>query len=131
MMVMARWWYRGVLAALPASARILTRSLIYMEPWRATIVSLGGIHTLLDVRCKTVKGLLDVDVVLRGHLQEGNAKLISQLLALLGGDGPLLLPVALVSDQDLVNALAGVLLDVGKPGSDVYSRWSDLLRWGG
>lgn len=101
-----------------------------MEPWRATMVSLGGIHALLDVRGKAVEGLLDVDVVLCGHLQEGDAKLISQLLALLGGDGPLLLPVTLVSDQDLVDPLAGVLLDVGKPGSDVYLRWSDLLNWG-
>lgn len=76
------------------------------------MVALGGIHTLLDIRCKAVEGLLDVDVILCGHLQKGNAKFISQLLALLGGDGPLLLPVTLVPDQDLVHSLAGVLLDV-------------------
>lgn len=102
---------QGVLAALSSSATTLTRTLIYMEPG-CSMVALGGIHTLLDVRCKAVEGLLDVDVILCRHLQKGDAKLISQLLALLGGNSPLLLPVTLVSNQDLVNPLAGVLLDV-------------------
>jgi hypothetical protein len=42
-------------------------------------------------------------------------------LALLGGNGPLLLPVTLVSDENLVHPFAGVLFDVGEPGSNVCS----------
>jgi hypothetical protein len=41
-------------------------------------------------------------------------------LALFRGDGALLLPVAFVADQDLVDAFTGVLLDVGEPCSYVY-----------
>lgn len=74
--------------------------------------SLGRVHALLDIRCKAIECLLDIDVVLCGHLQKGDAKLIGQLLALFGGNGPLLLPVTLVSDQNLVDPLAGVLFDV-------------------
>lgn len=74
--------------------------------------SLGRVHALLDVRCKAIECLLNVDVVLGRHLQKGDAQLIGQLLALLGRNGPLLLPVTLVSNQNLVDALAGVLLDV-------------------
>lgn len=101
---------QGISAALPSSAT-LARSLVYMKRWRS-IFALGGIHALLDIRCKAVEGLLNVDVVLCRHLQEGDAKLIRQLLALLGGNSPLLLPVTLVSNQNLVDPLTRVLLDV-------------------
>jgi hypothetical protein len=75
----------------------------------------------LDVRGERVEGLVDVDVALGRDLEEGDAELVGQRLALLRGDGALFLPVALVADEDLVDALGGVLLDVGEPRADVYT----------
>lgn len=48
-------------------------------------------------------------------------------MALFCGDGALLFPVALVADEDLVDALGGVLLDVGEPCADV---WGGVLVLG-
>lgn len=84
-------------------------------------VVLGGIDdALLDVGGQVVKGLVDVDVALSRDFEEGNAELLSQGLALFGRDGALLLPVALVANQNLVDALCGVLLYVCEPGADIY-----------
>jgi hypothetical protein len=77
---------------------------------------------LLDVGGEGVEGLVDVDVALGRDLEEGYAELVGEGLALLGRDDPLLVPVALVSDQDLVDALSRVLLDVCEPGADVCGR---------
>jgi len=100
------------LATLPSSATIQTRALVVYTDSRSRLFGLGGIHALLDVRCKAIECLFNVDVVFRGHLQEWNAELVSQLLALFGRDGPLLLPVALVSDEDFVYSFAGMLLHI-------------------
>lgn len=109
------------LAALSATAAIQARSLlVYTHALGARLFGLGGIHALLDIRCEAIESLLDVDVVLCGDFKEGDAKLISQLLSLLGGDGSLLLPIAFVSNEDLVYSFTGMLLDVGKPGTDVF-----------
>lgn len=74
---------------------------------------------LLYVGRERVEGLIDVDVALGRHLEEGDAQLVRQRLALLRAHRPLLLPVALVADQDLVDALGGVLLHVCEPGPDI------------
>lgn len=71
-----------------------------------------GIHALLDVRRKTVECFLDVDVVLGGDFEEGDAKFVGKLLALFGGNSPLLLPVTFIPNEDLVYAFASMLLDV-------------------
>lgn len=42
-------------------------------------------------------------------------------------NGPLFFPVTFVSDEDFVNSFAGVLFDVGKPGSDVYGVSVELV----
>lgn len=60
--------------------------------------SLRSVHALLDVGGKVVERLLDVDVVLGGNLQEWDTEFVGKLLALFDGDGPLFLPVALVSN---------------------------------
>lgn len=87
--------------------------------WR--LLGLGGVDDAgLDVGGQAVKGLVNVDAALGRDLEEGDAQLVGQLLALLGGDDALLFPVALVADQDLVDAFGGVLLDVGEPGADVW-----------
>lgn len=87
-------------------------------------VVLGGVDdALLDVRGEAVEGLVDVDVALGRDLEEGDAQLVGEGLALLGGHGALLLPVALVADQDLIDALGGVLLHVCEPGPDVCTEF--------
>lgn len=95
---------------------------------RALLV-LGAVdEALLDVGGERVESLVDVDVALRGDLEEGNAEFVGELLALLGGDDSLLLPVALVSDEDLVDAFGGVLLDVGEPGANVCGESPVSMR---
>lgn len=74
----------------------------------------------LNVRGEGEEGLFDVDVALCADFHEGDAELVCEGLALGGGDGTLLFPVAFVADQDLVDAFGCVLLDVGEPCSDVY-----------
>ena len=64
--------------------------------------------------------MVDVDVALCRYLEEGNAEFVCESLAALCADGALLLPVALVADENLVDALGCVLLDVGEPGADIY-----------
>lgn len=63
--------------------------------------------------------MVDVDVALCGDLEERNAEFVGEGLATLCADGTLLLPVALVADEDLIDAFGCVLLDVGEPGADV------------
>ena len=72
------------LATLSSSATIQTRALMVYTDSRGRLFGLGGIHALLDVRCKAIECLFDVDVVLRRHLKEWNAEFVSQLLALFG-----------------------------------------------
>lgn len=83
---------------------------------------LGVDDALLDVRGEGEEGLFHVDVGLGADLHEGDAELVGERLALLRRHRALLLPVAFVADEDLVDALGGVLLDVGKPGADVCGR---------
>lgn len=75
---------------------------------------------LLDIAGEAVKRLVDVDVALGRDLEEGDAEFVGEGLALFCGDGALLFPVALVADEDLVDAFGGVLLDVGEPCADVW-----------
>jgi hypothetical protein len=42
-------------------------------------------------------------------------------LTLLCGDGALLFPITLVANEDLVDALGGMLLDIGKPSPDIWN----------
>lgn len=74
---------------------------------------------LLDVRSETVEGLLDVDIRLCGDFEEGDIELVGECLALFCRYGTLLFPVAFVAYENLVDALGGVLLDVGKPSAYV------------
>lgn len=74
---------------------------------------------LLDVACERVESLVDINVALCADFEEGNAEFVCEGLALFCRDGALLFPVALVADEDLVDALGGVLLYVGEPCADV------------
>lgn len=119
----------GRLTALSSAATIQTRALlVYIDPRSPALFGLGSVHALLDIGCQAIECLFDVDVVLCGDLQEGNAEFVSKLLALLGGNGPLLLPVTLVSDENLVHSFAGVLFDIREPGSDVCSGKKQRVR---
>lgn len=72
------------LATLSSSATIQTRALLVYTDSRGRLFGLGGIHALLDIRRKAIERLFNVDVVLRGHLEEWNAELVGQLLTLFG-----------------------------------------------
>lgn len=85
----------------------------------ASLLGFRGVHALLDVRRKTVECFLDVDVVLGGNFEEGDAQFVGKLLALLGGNRPLLLPVTFISNENLVYAFTRMLFNVRKPGADV------------
>lgn len=87
-------------------------------------------EALLDVGCEAVKGLVDVDVALCRDFEEGDAELVGKSLALFLGDYALLLPVALVADEDLVDALGGMLLDILEPGANVCERVRWRQPWG-
>lgn len=77
------------------------------------LLRLLGIHNpLLDVARQREEGVLDIDVGLGRNLHEWDAELVRERLALFGGDGALLFPVAFVTDEDLVHAFGCVLLDV-------------------
>ena len=54
------------------------------------------------------------------------------MLATLHGDHTLLIPVAFVADEDLLDAFGGVLLDVGEPGTNIWELVQLALwrEWG-
>lgn len=86
------------------------------------LLRLGIAQLLLDIGCDAVEGLLDVDIAFGRDLEEWDTQLIGQRLAALRAYGPLFIPVAFVTDEDLLDAFGSVLLDIGEPGADVC-RW--------
>lgn len=89
------------------------------HPLLRALLLLRVYQALLDVRREAVECLVDVNVALGRNLEERDAELIGEGLPLLGGDGALLFPIALVANEDLVHAFGSMLLDVGEPGTDV------------
>ena len=113
--------YSSFLAALPAHTRVSVTLPADIDLGGSRLVRPGGVDkALLDVAGEAVKRLVDVDVALGGDLEERDAEFVGEGLALFCGDGALLFPVALVADEDLVDAFRGVLLDVGEPCADVW-----------
>lgn len=107
------------LAALVAHATVGT--LADVDARGSSRVVLGAVdQSRLDIGGQAVECLVDVDVALGRDLEEGDAELVGEGLALLCRDDALVLPVALVADQDLVDALGSVLLDVLEPRANVY-----------
>ena len=86
--------------------------LVYINALRTRLFGLGSVHSFFDIRCKAVERLLNVDVVLGRDLEEGNAEFIGELLALFSRNRPFLLPVAFISNEDLVYAFTSMLFDV-------------------
>lgn len=109
------------LTALPTHAPLITRTRlphIHLRPLRLIRPRTVN-QALLDIAREAVKRLVDVDVALRGDLEKRDAEFVGKRLALFCGDCALFLPVALVADEDLVDAFGGVLLDVGEPCADI------------
>lgn len=75
--------------------------------------------SFFDVRCQAVESLLYIDVAFCRDFEEGNAKFVSELLASLCRDGPLLLPVTFVANENLVHSLRSMLFDIREPCADV------------
>lgn len=86
--------------------------LVYINALRTRLFGLGSVHPFLDIRCKAVERLLNVDVVLGRNLEEGNTEFISELLALFSRDCPFFFPVTLISNEDLVYTFTSMLFDV-------------------
>lgn len=108
------------LAALSAHTSVRAPCVANIHRWAGCLVRSCAIDkSLLDVGRERVKCLIDVDVTLCGDFEERNAEFVGEGLATLCADGALLLPIALVSDEDLIDAFGCVLLDVGEPGADV------------
>jgi hypothetical protein len=111
---------RHSLTAFSAHTRIRITLSTNIHLGRSCLVRPRSIdQPLLDVARQRVESLVDVDVALSRDLQERDAEFVGEGLALFCGDGALLFPVALVADEDLVDAFRGVLLDVGEPCADV------------
>jgi hypothetical protein len=111
---------RHSLTAFSAHTRIRVSLCTNVHLGRSSLVRPRRINQpLLDVARQRVEGLVDIDVALSRDLQERDAEFVGEGLALFCGDGALLFPVALVADEDLVDAFRGVLLDVGEPCADV------------
>lgn len=72
-----------------------------------------------DVPCKCEESLLDTLVDLGTGLEEPQAELVRQLSPLLDRDIPLLIPITLVANENLVDAGRSVLFDLRVPGADV------------
>lgn len=129
--VLQQKWYALPLTALATDAAVVAVLARDVDARRRCLLGLGGVDDAgLDVGGQAVEGLVDVDAALGRDLEEGNAELVGQLLALFGGDDALLLPVALVANQNLVDALGGVLLDVGEPRADVCRVSKGVLERG-
>jgi len=82
---------------------------------------------LFDLASQLEERLFHANVALRTDFHERNAELICKSLTLRSADLALLLPVAFVTDQDLVDAFGCVLLDVGEPGAYICDRLISML----
>ena len=121
-----------ILTALAAHASVCAPCVTHVHRGAGSLVGPGTVdEALLDVRGERVEGLVDVDVALCRDLEEGDAEFVGEGLAALGADGALLFPIALVADEDLVDAFGGVLFDVGEPRADVcrdVSWWLPVMQ---
>lgn len=109
------------LTALATHTRIATILPADIYLWRGSLVCPCSVdQPLLDIAGQAIKGLVNVDVALCRDLEEGDSELISQSLALFCRDGALLFPIALVTNEDLVDTLGGVLFNVGEPCANVW-----------
>ena len=76
---------------------------------------LGDGNSIFDFASHQGERLLDVLRVLGRSLQEANAVVVREFLALLGAHDTLALQIALVADEDAGNVVAGVLLNLSHP----------------
>ena len=109
-----------LLTALSAHSRIASICPANIHPRLRRLIRARGVNqSLFDIACERIEGLVHVYVALRADLKKRDAELVCEGLSLFCGDGALLFPVALVAYQDLVDALGGVLFDVGEPCADI------------
>ena len=76
---------------------------------------LGDGNSIFDFASHQGERLLDVLRVLGRSLQEANAVVVREFLALFGAHDTLALQIALVADEDAGNVVAGVLLNLSHP----------------
>lgn len=120
------------LAAFPSSTAIQSRALlVYINTLWPGLFGFRRVHSLFDVGGKAKERIFDVDIVFSGDLQERYAKLISKPLTLFSWHGSFFFPVALIPDEDLMHALACMLLNIWEPGPNVFKREKavSITRW--
>ena len=78
--------------------------------------------TLLDITGQCKECFLNIDVRLGARFQELDAVFIGQGLTLLLADHLLVRHIALITDEDAVDALTRMLLNVPDPISDIVER---------
>ena len=92
------------------------------------VVNGRGAHTLLDLSCHCEEGLFNVGSILSGGFQEGNANAVREFLANVSWScasktthanlsdsvlhGSLICHIALVANQELVDAFCGVSINL-------------------
>jgi len=97
----------------------------------ATTRALSG-HARLDVGGHTEEGVLDVGGVLSRGLDEGDVVLVGKGLGHLGVDDLLEGQIALVTDEELVDAIAGIFVDLAEPLLNVVEglHIGDVVHYG-
>jgi len=80
------------------------------------------VYVLVNLLGRVDESLLDVGGSFGGSLEEDEAVLLGELLALLGGDGPPVVEVALVADEHDRHVRVRVLPCVLQPARQVVER---------
>lgn len=115
---------RRTQAALAAAAALVVRHAVAGTDLhrRLGVVRGGRAHPLLNLAGHCQEGLLDVARVLGRGLEKGDAQAVGELLGDLVVDDLLLGHIALVADEQLVDALGGVPVNLLQPLLDVVER---------
>ena len=75
----------------------------------------------IDIPCEGEERLFNTYIYLRRGLNKLDSEFLRKLTALVLCYSPLIRPVRLVADENLVHSFRSMLLDVGVPRADVYA----------
>jgi hypothetical protein len=86
-------------------------------------VTSQAVNTTESSPCQSKESFFYTLVVFGASFKESQAEFVSQFSTLFQSDSTFLVPIAFVSDQDLVNSLRCVLLDIRMPCLDVCASF--------
>ena len=90
--------------------------LVSMRVCRLSLLRRRLSNVVLDLTSHRREGRLDILALLSRSLEEADSVVVGHLLALLKRDGPSVLQIGLVSDQDPRDVVLRVLLNLTHPG---------------